>query len=501
MGHIKSNQSIRFFTCTFGKQLAVIFFIVCLLHKAQAQISKVDSLKFLLQTEKSDSNRVMLLWELAVEYDANKPDSAYYLAQRAFTLAKSINFIDGESRALVVLANYFVNIGNYPLAMEYYLQKLKIEEKRGIPEKLASVYVSMSIVYSQQEQFAEALMYGKKAYAIIMRHKLDKLELYNLLSLGNTYYKMKRLDSAIFYTTKVLNNAMQKGDAPFLGSAYNNLGNIYFAKEDTLASKSNYYNALPFLKVANDDDFLCETTLGLARVFESAGRYDSAEHYARYSVNLARSDDFKNRELDTYVFFTNFFKNKGKMDSAFFYQSKMIELKEAIGGKEKVRESQVLTMDEKRRQEDIAEAIKKDQEELRQRLQLILIGIAIPIIFFITIFLSRRKVHVKMIRFLGIMSLLFLFEYVTLLLHPLVKEMTHHTPILELLVFVGIAAILIPAHHKIQHWVIEKLTHRQLPDLVEEELNTTEQSNTIADDADVIQNKPENDKEGVDDGK
>lgn len=62
---------------------------------------------------------------------------------------------------------------------------------------------------------------------------------------------------------------------------------------------------------------------------------------------------------------------------------------------------------------------------------------------------------------MGILSLLILFEYLTLLLHPVVAEFTHHTPILELLIFVCIAAILIPAHHRIEHWLIHKLAEIQ----------------------------------------
>lgn len=57
------------------------------------------------------------------------------------------------------------------------------------------------------------------------------------------------------------------------------------------------------------------------------------------------------------------------------------------------------------------------------------------------------------------LSLLFLFEYLTLLLHPTVAELTHHTPVYEILIFVGIAAILIPAHHRLEHWMIHKLSH------------------------------------------
>jgi hypothetical protein len=68
---------------------------------------------------------------------------------------------------------------------------------------------------------------------------------------------------------------------------------------------------------------------------------------------------------------------------------------------------------------------------------------------------------VQAIRLLGVLSLLFFFEYLTLLLHPTVAALTHHTPIYEILIFVAIAAVLIPAHHKLEHWVIHKLLLRR----------------------------------------
>jgi hypothetical protein len=102
----------------------------------------------------------------------------------------------------------------------------------------------------------------------------------------------------------------------------------------------------------------------------------------------------------------------------------------------------------------------KEKEERRQQLQHIFISIFIPILFLVTLFFARIKFNHNLIRFFGVVSLLILFEYLTLLLHPYVQELTHHQPILEIIVFVCIAAILIPAHHKIEHWLIEKLIHR-----------------------------------------
>ena len=66
----------------------------------------------------------------------------------------------------------------------------------------------------------------------------------------------------------------------------------------------------------------------------------------------------------------------------------------------------------------------------------------------------------RFIRVLGVLSLLFFFEYLTLLLHPTVANLTGHTPVLEILIFVVLASILIPAHHRIEHWFIQKLVQR-----------------------------------------
>lgn len=61
---------------------------------------------------------------------------------------------------------------------------------------------------------------------------------------------------------------------------------------------------------------------------------------------------------------------------------------------------------------------------------------------------------------MGIISLLFLFEFLTLLLHPVVSDFTHDVPIFELLVFVSIAALLVPVHHTLEDVLINKLTKR-----------------------------------------
>jgi inner membrane protein involved in colicin E2 resistance len=133
-----------------------------------------------------------------------------------------------------------------------------------------------------------------------------------------------------------------------------------------------------------------------------------------------------------------------------------------VNSKNKIRESQILASNEQIRQTEIAEAKRKEEKERKQRLQLLFIGMFIPALFLFTLLVSRIRLHIRAIKLMGILSLLFFFEYLTLLLHPLVASLTNHIPILEILIFVGIAAILIPLHHKAEHWLIHKLLFRHV---------------------------------------
>jgi hypothetical protein len=170
-----------------------------------------------------------------------------------------------------------------------------------------------------------------------------------------------------------------------------------------------------------------------------------------------------NWRLKAAAFLESFYKKNNNIDSAYAYLSLSQALHDSINSKDRIRQSQIISSNEQLRQTELAEQKLKAKKERQQQLQLLFIGIFIPAFFLMTLLLSRRKIHVRVIKFLGVISLLILFEYLTLLLHPYVADKTNHTPIVELLIFVAIAAILIRAHHRIEQWFIDKLINRSHP--------------------------------------
>lgn len=439
--------------------LLFVFFVTPVFVMAQKQ--KADSLYNLLLVEKSDTSKVNYMWEIANVISAYSPDSALMLAHQALNLATEIKYVKGQSKAMAVLAISYRLLGNYTNALDYNLRRLKIAERENDADNLANVLMSIGVVYRYQEEYENALLYYLKADSVITKYNLEDSRYYIYMNLGDVYERLNNTDSAFNYFNKSLVVSNNLKDPDFIGNSMTGLGHTYLKMGNYDFAKLNYKTAIRNLLIANNDEVLCEAYLGLANLYkQNPVIIDSAIYYARLSFQLAEKDGFLNWELNASKFLTTIYKEANNVDSAFLYLTKVQQLNDSINGKDKIREIQVFSSNENLRQLEIAESKRIAKKERKQQLQLLFIGIFIPGFFLLTLLLSKIIIHVRIIRVLGVLSLLIFFEYLLLWLHPWVADLTNHTPILEMLIFVAAAAILIPAHHRFEHWLIKKLTHK-----------------------------------------
>src|SRR5436190_5819050 len=436
--------------------------VFCFSTNIFSQKTKADSLQNALVKESEDSSKVRLMWQLANTVYTFNPDTALQLAQDALYLASRINYIDGQSRSLGVLATTFRVMGNYPRALELNLQKLQLEEKRKTPRNLASVLISIGIIYVFQEEYYKALEYYSKANSVTIKNNIEDIKYNVALNIGDAYNRLNISDSAYLYFNKSLEIAKARDDGDLIGTSMTGLGHSYMKLGNYSQSLLNYQTAIKLLQEAEDDETLCEASLGIAKLYDELNQADSAKRYAALSLSIAKKDGFLSSEYDAAEFLTDHYKKIKKIDSAFAYVEYSRRLNDSLNNKTKIRELQTLSSNEQFRQRELEEDRKITAKKRYQQLQMLLIGIFIPGFFLITLLLSRQKIHIKVIRVLGVLSLLFLFEYLTLLLHPGVAELTHHNPVLEILIFVLIAAILIPLHHKTEHWLIHQLIQHRV---------------------------------------
>lgn len=435
----------------------LLMYCIC----SNAQTSKIDSLQRLLQTEKQDTNRVTLLWKLAEQYQFFKPDTTLQLAQQAYLQAKHIKYTEGESRSLAVMATGQYLLGNYTEALKNYTLKLQIEEKRNSSRNYASALSNIGLMYILLADYPNALHYLHKADSTIMAAGTAvKKEIHNqvLTNLGETYYRMKKTDSAFSYFSQVLKNGINSGDLVYEGAALLGMGNVLAAVNRDSAALTYYQQAFALLNDGANNDMVCETAQGLANVFSRTGKTDSALYYARLAFTTGKKDGFLSRELDAANFLSHFYKDLKKFDSAFLYMEQAVTLQDSLKGQAKTREAMIISTNEQLRQAELAEQKLVEKEARIQQLQILSICIFIPLFFLITLAISRIRIHRNIVRFMGVVSLLLFFEFLVLLLHPVIGELTHHNKVLELLILVVIGAGLVPLHHRLEKLVITKLT-------------------------------------------
>ncbi|HUQ65194.1 MAG TPA: hypothetical protein VM101_03520 [Flavitalea sp.] len=199
----------------------------------------------------------------------------------------------------------------------------------------------------------------------------------------------------------------------------------------------------------------------MAYAFNKLGQTDSILIYAKRALSISRESHFIGRLSPLAEVIYDAYKRLGNKDSALAYVEMSKMFKDSAHFEENQKQIQALTAEEYIRQQEKTQEELKTKEERKRNLQYAAIALALLVFIILFLLLSHSIIaNQKLIRFLGIMALLLIFEFLNLLLHPYVGTLTHHSPVLMLAIMVGIGALLIPIHHKLEKIIINRLVEK-----------------------------------------
>jgi hypothetical protein len=436
---------------------------------ARSQPYNLDSLRNLLSKSKPDTNALIIMSELSGGYSYFNPDSSYYFGRQEYMLAGRLGNKLFEANGLIQMGYELRQMGNYPKALEYGLQSLKISEQKNNPDFIRYAESEISSVYYFQKDGKNCIAYAFRALNL---HKSTtdfskQVSLYQQISGG--YELMKMYDSSLFYTQKSYQAALKSHDEQVIAYCYENLADGYFELNQDSLALIYYRLAFPYFATHPESEGTCEAALFLAQLFERKNRPDSAVWYGQLSLNVAQSSMLTSRQSETSDYLAAFYKRRHQTDSALKYLEISVALKDSLFNQEKLQEMQNLTFDENNRQQELQDEKKKEHEASVRNLQLIAIAIFIPVFFLFVLFLGRIKVKARLVEFLAIVDLLLFFEFITDLIFPYISNWTNDRPIGEMLILVLIAAALEPLNFGFEKWVKKHLVDKPVftPVLVE----------------------------------
>lgn len=451
----------------FMRKNILVIISLFFLFPSFAQDTKVQQWKTIVSQGKKDTTTLIALDSLIVNYGGPVSDSGFYYYQQMKIVAEAINNNKYLRIALWGLAQRYFLQGKTAQALQEQYKSLAISEALNDSLAISNAYLGIGNSYKEYGDFLKSLSFYKKGYEIALAIN-DEIQLHvTFLNLGYTYAQLNKLDSALYYAQQAYTIGVKRNRTKgvFLPIAEIYLGDIQFKLANYQVAEGYYSAAYTKMILEKQMKFgsrpLVWVSLGLANCYKVLNNIDSSFIYAKRGLTIAKKIDYLKGMRDAQKVIAELFDANHQIDSAYYFQKLYVASNDSLYNRDKSSAIESLNfekiLEEKQKQTEIEKQHKQRQHNIQ--LAVLAISILLAIIIFLLLSNSFIVSH-KVVGFLSVLVLLVVFEFVNLLLHPFLENITHDSPVLMLLALVAIAALIIPMHHRLEHFTTKKLVEK-----------------------------------------
>ena len=420
----------------------------------------------IVRTSRIDSIRTDAAMNIILTFGYMSPDSVLFYSEKLKIAGRESHFPPAEALGYANIGFALKQLDYRASALENSIKALKIAENHSNYRALSMVYDVLGIVYPVEDP--KRLSYLFKALEVSSRGIDHKEKTIMLTNIGTAYYSRGILDSALIYQQQAYELLIRKDkiwDRPFiqtaqvwvltgLGRIHSDLGNIDLA--------STYYRMALNKATSSyyDVRILYSAYRGMADFFQRTGAADSAFFYNQKIFKLA-GDTRNSWKVNSADYLYKYFKGRIQTDSALKYlEARSLAISKIDSSNQLLKVQSLSFLEDLRQKERLAREAELSAER-KNNLQYAAIAFGLVCLIISFLLLSRSIItSTRVIRFFGVITLLICFEFLNLLLHPFFEKITNHSPILTLLALVCIAALLVPLHHRVEKWTIQKLVEK-----------------------------------------
>ena len=447
--------------------LAVLIFVLSL-NQGQAQSAKVDfsqkppnldSLFPRIAAEKNDSARYYLAMS-ALTISETNPVEDMHNSERILLYGKKNNDLVCQLLGYACLCYDYIAFGNQVKSLEYGILANQVAEKSKNDRLKTFGKAMLALSYLTMGDFEKAVAYNKAAVEAGSKYEPDIINVCAVNDMGTIYLAMNKVDSALTYTQKAYELSIKSGINYWLTSTYLQFGSIHAAMKNPTLALSYWKLALEESERIKSPKFASIAYGAMADYFYANNQKDSAKFYATLAISSVKNTAFQTLSVGPAKLLLNIYREVN-LDSAFKYSEIYRTANDTLYNIKALQQAQLMSVEEESRQDQLKLEEEKESEAQKENLQYIFIALGIITFFMLFILFSRKHItNTKVIEFLSVVSLLIVFEFLNLLVHPILEKITHHSPLLMLLSLVAMAALLIPLHHKLEHWAVNKLVEK-----------------------------------------
>lgn len=395
----------------------------------------------------------------------------------ALRLAESLK--DGNpaarSRKSEILRKCYMHLSSFYTAIEAYdkaidnallaYKALDDIQEKNVPYQRAIDLNGIGNLHAYNNNPDLAMQYFRRSIELADTLHFTNLKVPGYTSLLNQYLRINQPEKALAFMEsaegKALQNFMQNfGMASIIDQAY---GVVYTENGQYDSARVRLQRAVPYFEnQANDNNRIYFYTQQ-GRFYTRTGQLQDA--IATYQKMKELSDKIGEIRMATLAaqMLDSLYGLTGNYQLAMKYNSLYYLYKDSSAKLSREKEiTQVEAADEQLRQARL-ERDRLEAKRKRYNIQYLAITIGIAGTFIIMVMLGMFKVSATTIKLVGFFAFLMFFEFIFLILKKNIAGITQGEPWKDLLFMIGLAALLLPLHHWLEHKVIHYLTsHNRL---------------------------------------
>lgn len=228
-----------------------------------------------------DTLRLATLLEHANSLESKQPQEALALATEGIALAAKEGDKEKEAAFLSTASFACIQIGSFPMAVEYGKRALVLGTEIGNKERIAKAHNLLGITFTYLGLYSQALEEGFEA--LHLREALGKEEAISqsLNLIGVIYHHSGQYEKAIGYFNQILKRVETRPDPKRLILAKHNIGFAQFKLGRLPEALQNHQEALALSKEFRETAYVPYAYLNLGLTYSELRKFDKADEYLR----------------------------------------------------------------------------------------------------------------------------------------------------------------------------------------------------------------------------
>ncbi len=386
--------------------------------------------------QKPDTTLVRSLNKKGVDFLSTYPDSLLFYRDSSFRLAVAINDQVGISGSYTLLGIYhwgkgdyanaihaydtsnqildkipdradkkmknlsnlgmvYSKLGDYPKAIRYLLEALRLAEKSGAKSAEASIYNSLGVAYKNNNSLASATEAYNKALAIYTEINKPESIAGCYVNIGNVFMLKKENEKALEFHQKAFavfdSLKIYKG----IIVCYNNIGSVYLEMKKSEPALQYGQRALALSRAKGFFTSEVSAMLGIGMAQTELKNYKEAERSFLEAIALAKKKNYRSELNKLYKGLSACYKAMGKSSEALQYYEKYSLLNDSLFNQNSLTTISNLQLSyDLEKKEASIQLLQKDNEIKRLSINRIVLGVVV-LFLLVGLVVVRQQLKIK----------------------------------------------------------------------------------------------------------